>query len=63
MCGPAEEELEGCPVEKWGGPYLYRCGLGDSVLECAYHGPFKRAMRCSLVNMCRRPAGHGGRCD
>jgi len=61
----AAETLAGCPVEVWDGPYMYRCSLGTN--RCAYHGPFTPAARCTGQrrngDRCRRPVGHGGKCD
>jgi hypothetical protein len=54
--------LKGCPIEVWDGPYLYQCRLGNSVLKCAYHGPFERVKRCTKEPGCRRPVEHGGAC-
>lgn len=36
----------GCPVTVWDGPYSFRCGLGEGVGNCAYHGPFRACPDC-----------------
>ncbi len=57
------EYLSGCPVEVWDGPGMYVCGAGGSGHVCARHGRFTPARRCVDVFGCRRPEGHGGRCN